>query len=311
MKKLLVSFLVSLLVLTGCSTTKKQQETVVVSTINEKSESIEVEVPKNPEKVAIIDLASLDILDYLNVDINLVAMSKAYDIDYLRKYTENSEIINVGSLKEVNYEKLMEAEPDLIIVGGRLREQYQELSKIAPVVVIANNYEIGILESIKNNVATLAKIFDKEEETKNIFAQFESRITTLKEKIADLSAIVGLVSSSNFKTLGDKSRCSLITNELGFTNLANDVDATHGNESSFELLLRLNPDYIFVLDRDTAINAEGAKLAQEVMNNEIVNKTNAALNDQIIYLRPDVWYLSEGGLTALDLMLKDIENALN
>lgn len=123
-------------------------------------------------------------------------------------------------------------------------------------------------------------------------------------------AMIGMVTSSNFNTLGNGSRCSLIGNEIGFTNLANDIDSTHGNESSMELLVKLNPEYIFVLDRDSAINTEGAKLAEEVMNNELTAKTLAAQNGNIVYLTPTVWYLAEGGITALDVMLQDLEAAL-
>lgn len=42
------------------------------------------------------------------------------------------------------------------------------------------------------------------------------------------------------------------------------VTATHGNESSFETIVSLGPDYIFVMDRDVAIGTEGAQLAQEI-----------------------------------------------
>lgn len=31
---------------------------------------------------------------------------------------------------------------------------------------------------------------------------------------------------------------------------------------------------------------------------------------KIIYLTPDVWYLSEGGITATDRMLKDLEEGI-
>ena len=121
--------------------------------------------------------------------------------------------------------------------------------------------------------------------------------------------MIGLVTSSNFNTLGNGSRASLIGNEIGFDNLASDVDSTHGNESSFELLVEKNPEYIFVLDRDSAIQKEGAKLAQDIMNNELVKQTTAYKENHIVYLTPTVWYLAEGGITALDVMLKDFRDS--
>lgn len=44
-----------------------------------------------------------------------------------------------------------------------------------------------------------------------------------------------------------------------------DVTATHGNESSFETIVSLDPDHIFVMDRDAAISTEGAQLAREMV----------------------------------------------
>ena len=57
-------------------------------------------------------------------------------------------------------------------------------------------------------------------------------------------------------------------------------------------------------------NTEGAKLAEEVMNNELTARTQAAQNGNIGYLTATVWYRAEGGITALDVMLQELEAAL-
>ena len=62
---------------------------------------------------------------------------------------------------------------------------------------------------------------------------------------------------------------------------------------------------------DAAIATEGAKLAQEIVENELVMETDAYKNGHIVYLaHPTVWYTAEGGITALDIMLQDLESAL-
>ncbi len=86
---------------------------------------------------------------------------------------------------------------------------------------------------------------------------------------------------------------------------------THGNEASLEFIVDQNPEYIFVMDRDAAIATEGAQLAQEILENELVMGTDAYKNGHIVYLaHPAVWYTAEGGITALDLMLADLESTL-
>lgn len=99
--------------------------------------------------------------------------------------------------------------------------------------------------------------------------------------------------------LGNDGRCSMICREAGFENIGADAEidtATHGNEASFEFVVEKDPDYIFVLDRDAAIQTEGAQLAQEIVENELVKGTRAYADGHIVYLSsPAVWYTAEGG----------------
>ena len=52
-------------------------------------------------------------------------------------------------------------------------------------------------------------------------------------------------------------------------------------------------------------------LAQEVVENELMKGTAAYRDGRIVYLaHPAVWYTAEGGITALDRMLRDLEDPL-
>ena len=122
----------------------------------------------------------------------------------------------------------------------------------------------------------------------------------------------GMTTSGSFNLLGNDGRCSLIGVEAGFNNLtAAGSTSTHGNETSFETVVKQNPDYIFVMDRDSAISTAGAKNAKEIVENELVKTTDAYKNNHIIYLEhSNVWYTAEGGIQALDIMLTDLEKGL-
>ncbi|MCI6989080.1 MAG: ABC transporter substrate-binding protein [Campylobacter sp.] len=284
---------------------------VEIQSLNAKNEFVTLSVPLDPKRVAVADMASLDSIDALGFGDRVVAMTKAQSVPYLKDYNDNPNIANIGSVKEVDIEKLMMAKPDIIFIGSRLANQYDKFSKIAPVVYLGVDYKTSTFQSIKHNIHTIATIFGKKDDMDAKFDEFKNRLEAIKEASKDKTAILALVTSSSLHTLGDEKRCAMITTDAGFNNLAKDAKTTHGNDSSFELVLKLNPDYIFVLDRDSAISTRGAKLAKDVMNNEIINKTKAANEGHIYYLNPPVWYLSEGGITALDLMLKDLESALN
>ena len=288
-------------------------ETITITSLNGNREPAELEVPYDPQRIAILDMASLDILDALGVGDRVVG-SASTSLDYLQSYVTDETISNLGTIKEADLEAVMACEPDVIFIGGRLSKSYDALSEIAPVVYLATDSSIGVVESVRKNAATIASMFGLEDQVATLMGGFDSRIETLKAFAEGKNAIVGLCTSGGFNVLGNDGRCSIIGVEIGFENVGVDANidtSTHGNEASFEFIVDKNPEYIFVMDRDAAIATEGAQLAQEIMENELVMGTDTYQNGHIVYLaHPAVWYTAEGGITALDLMLSDLESAL-
>ena len=313
MKKL-VSLFLSVLMLLGmaaAAAAESAPETVAITSLNGNGEAVELEVPYDPQRIAILDMAALDILDRLGLGDRVVG-SATTSLEYLQAYVPSDTIANLGTIKEADLEAVMACEPDVIFIGGRLSASYDALSEIAPVVYLSTDSEIGVVESVRNNAATIASMFGLEAQVEELMAGFDSRIEALAAFAEGKTAIVGLCTSGSFNVLGSDGRCSIISVEIGFDNLGDgDVTATHGNESSFELVVELDPDYMFVLDRDAAIGTDGAQLAKEIVENELVMDTDVYKDGHIVYLEnPTVWYTAEGGITALDIMLNDLEGAL-
>ena len=297
----------------GNPTTPAAPETITITSLNGNREPAELEVPYDPQRIAILDMASLDILDALGVGDRVVG-SASTSLDYLQTYVTDETISNLGTIKEADLEAVMACEPDVIFIGGRLSKSYDALSEIAPVVYLATDSSLGVVESVRKNAATIASIFGLEDQVDALMGGFDSRVETLKTFAEGKNAIVGLCTSGGFNVLGNDGRCSIIGVEIGFENVGVDANidtSTHGNEASFEFIVDKNPEYIFVMDRDAAIATEGAQLAQEIVENELVVGTDAYKNGHIVYLaHPAVWYTAEGGVTALDLMLADLESTL-
>ena len=313
MKKL-VSLLLAILMLLGMATAALAEdapETVTITSLNAEREPVELEVPYDPQRIAILDMPSLDILDRLGLGDRVVG-SATTTLAYLQAYVPGDTIANLGTIKEADLEAVMACEPDVIFIGGRLSASYDALSEIAPVVFLSTDTEIGVVESVRNNATTIASMFGLEAQVDELMAGFDARIEALAAFAEGKNAIVGLCTSGSFNILGSDGRCSIISVEVGFDNLGDgDVTATHGNESSFELVVELDPDYMFVLDRDAAIGTDGAQLAKEIVENELVMDTDVYKDGHIVYLEnPTVWYTAEGGITALDIMLNDLEGAL-
>ena len=264
------------------------------------------------KSIAILEMASLDILNALGVGDQVVGTASTR-LEYLQDYI-NDEIANLDTIKEADLEAVMACGPDVIFISGRLSSSYDALSEIAPVVFLATDTELGIVESVRRNAATIASMFGLEDQVDELMAGFDARIHALQAVSEGQAAIVGMYTSGSFNVLGNDGRCSIIGVEAGFENIGVDANidsSTHGNEASFEFLVEKAPDYIFVMDRDAAIGTDSAQLAQDIMENELVMGTEAYKNGHLVYLaHPAVWYTAEGGITALDLMLQDLENDL-
>ena len=78
--------------------------------------------------------------------------------------------------------------------------------------------------------------------------------------------------------------------------------------------MKLNPEYMFILDRSTATEAtdEGVMGVHEVIENELVKEMDVYKEGKIVYFieHANVWYTSTGGVQALDVMLDDLEENL-
>ena len=132
----------------------------------------------NPQRIAILDMASLDILDALGVG-NRVVGSASTSLEYLQNYADNGAVANLGTIKEADMEAVMACEPDVIFIGGRLSKSYDALRAIAPVVHLSTDSEIGVVASVRKNAATIATMFGLEEQVESLMGGFDSRIDTL------------------------------------------------------------------------------------------------------------------------------------
>ena len=314
MKKLISLFLTVAMLLGLAAFAAAEADTVTIASLDANRATVQLEVPFDPQRVAVMDLAALDILDNLGLGSRVVGVSKGSSIDYLQAYVTDDAIENLGTIKEADLEAVMACEPDIIFIGGRLSAFYDALSEIAPVVYLATDASMGVVASVSQNARAIASIFGLESEIDEKVAGFNERIAALQAAAGGKTAIVGMCTSGGFNVLGNDGRCSIIGVEVGFENIGVDAEidtATHGNEASFEFIVDKAPDYVFVMDRDAAINTDGAKLAQEIMENELVMGTAAYQNGNVVYLaHPAVWYTAEGGITAMDIMLSDLEASL-
>lgn len=275
-------------------------------TISHKSGETLVNV--NPKKVVVFDYGILDALDALEVE-GIVGVVQEGIPDYLSKYA-GEEYSAIGTLKEPDMEKIFELTPDLIIITGRQADYYEELNKIAPTINLAMDNS-DYLGSFKNNMNTLAQIFGKEKEVKTKVEEIENSISELNAKITEknINGLITLANDGAFSVYGQDSRFGIIHKEFGVIPVDETIDgSTHGQKASFEYVVEKNPEYLFVVDR--AAIAGGNTSAKELFDNELIAKTDAYKNDNIVYLDPAIWYTSVGGFTSTAKMVEEINAAI-
>ncbi|WP_141672932.1 siderophore ABC transporter substrate-binding protein [Gilliamella sp. wkB18] len=305
-----VKFLVLLavlLVLVGCDN-KKEQQTSANTLIIEHAQG-KTNLPENPKKIVVFNTATLDIMDALNIPVTAVPQSDVHYPTFLSKYGRK-DYTNVGTLFEPNYEVLSSIQPDVIVAGGRATDAYKKLNDIAPTISLdidPNNF----LSSLTQRTEQLGSIFNKQNEAKKLIADFNQKIEQLKTKTTTAgTALVIMINGGKMSAYGSKSRFGFVFDVLGFQPATTFQEAgRHGNAVTSEFILSVNPQWIFVLDRDNAIGNKEAQSAQQVLDNELIRKTAAWQQNHIVYLDSSSMYIA-GGIQTYSRLMDQIGVAL-
>lgn len=264
----------------------------------------EVTLSDNPAKIAVFDTGSLDTLQALGVKIDGMPQVKA--ISYLKPSAEKA--TNVGTLFEPDLEALNALKPELIIVGTRTAKKFDEVSQIAKTIDMTDNGD-KLIESGLQRIDSFGKLFNKEAEADKLKADITTLFEQTKESVKGKgNGLIILVNGGKISAFGSGYRLSWIHDSLGIPMADPSIKtAGHGQPVSFEFIQKLNPDWLFVLDRIAAIGEEG-QTAQQVLDNKLVHQSNAWKNGNIVYLSA-ASYLAPGGYEQIKTDLNAIKSA--
>ncbi len=267
----------------------------------------ETTLAKPVNKVLCFDMASLDTLDALGVPV--AGVPTGLKPAYLAKYNGSGHA-RIGTLFEPDYEAVNAIQPDLIIVSGRAAPKYNELSAIAPTIDLTVKTD-RFIDSALENAATLGRIFGKSAEVKARADRLRASIAEVKTVAAGAGkGLLILTTGGKMSAYGPGSRFGMLHSEYGVVPAVEKLDTSnHGQAINFEFILQTNPDWLFVIDRDSAIGREGHS-ARQMLNNDIVRRTAAWQKEQVVYLNAANWYLIGGGLTAMQQDADGIKAAL-
>lgn len=299
-----IAVILSLIFFVGCKETKKNNTDPTLETVEVSHELGTVEIIKNPKRVVALDFASLEMLDLLGVEV--VGVPKASLPDQLSKYENDTSVVDLGNLKEINFETLNELQPDVIFMAGRLQNSYDEISKIAPAVYSEIDYA-DYLNSVQKNAQMFSTIFDDSTTVQKALKEVQRDIDVLKSKVneSDKRALIVLHNKGRFSAYGKGSRFGIIHDVFGIQEAVEDLEVgRHGQRVSNEFIQNANPDYLYIIDRSAVVDMNATN--KEEIENQLIQQTNAYKNGKIIYLDPEVWYLSGGGIYSLNKMIEEV-----
>lgn len=297
---------VSVALLVGCTSTGQ-------STSNSSSDSSQsggsqmvtiednhgtVSIPATPTRVVALDNTTMQTLS--DWDIPLVAAPKGVMGNLWPEYTDDAAVLDVGTHREPNLEAVIGANPDLIIGGYRFASSYEDLKKIEPATIEINpRDDLDRIQELQRQTTTLGEIFDKQDEASTLNNELTSAVEAARSSYNGTDTVVGLISSGGklaYAAPADGRAVGILFPTLnlmpGIT--AGAEDASHGDEISVEAIAQASPDWLIILDRDGALQADDYVPAKELIEgSEALQAVPAVVKGQVIYLDPG-FYLSEG-----------------
>lgn len=274
------------------------------SSITIKDTEGEQEIKLPVERVAATDNRAFAVLDKWGVD--LVAAPKGLVSPNIKRYKENDDILDLGMHFEPNLENMVAAKPDLIINGQRFGKQYDEIRKLNPdtpmIQFDANKKGVDFVETIKDEVLALGKVFDKESDAEAMVKDFDDAAEKAKKAYDGEKTVMALIVSGGkiiYINPGNGRTFGPLYKLLGLKPALEVEGATagaHGDDISVEAIAEANPDILLVMDRDAPLKSakkpEYVPAKKAIEESDAMKNVNAVKNGAIYYAPTDT-YLNE------------------
>ncbi|MFN3881433.1 MAG: siderophore ABC transporter substrate-binding protein [Nitrincola lacisaponensis] len=265
----------------------------------------ETTLNSQPARVAVFDLAALDFL--MALEIEVAGVAGASWPDYLEHYSDTG-LVSVGTLFEPDFDALAELEPDLIIIGRRTQPAYEALSDIAPTLDLT--LENGdFVTGFRRNLALLGEAFAVQSKAEALDAAFVDALAQLQSQV-DGSALTLFTVNNNIIINAQSDRYGMLHELTGLPSVAPPAESevavrpepgspealalAEQREARLQVALAAEPEWLFILDRGAATGGEG-QAEQTLAEHPAVAASAAWQAGRVFYLDPPTWYVATGG----------------
>ncbi|UVI36528.1 siderophore ABC transporter substrate-binding protein [Brevibacterium spongiae] len=257
-----------------------------------------------PQSVVATDNRTFETLADWDIELSAGAVSlMSEDLDY----TKDDSILDLGSHREPDLEKVVEAKPDLIVNGQRFAQFHDDLAKLAPdATVLELDPRDGedFDAELRRQTTVLGEVFGKQGEAKKLIEDFDASIERAKAAYDGDDKAMGLITSAGDIGYAAPSVGRTVGPVFDILGLTPALEVEEGSEDhqgddiSVEAIAKSNPELMVVLDRDASFAPEerekGSAPAAEVLeDSEALEDVPAIKDDKIVYF-PEDTYLNEG-----------------
>ncbi|WP_321285085.1 Fe(3+) dicitrate ABC transporter substrate-binding protein [uncultured Vibrio sp.] len=264
-----------------------------IRTVQDEQGTFEIETI--PQRIVVLEFSFVDAL--AAVDVSPVGVADDKDptrvIAAVREKVEPWQ--SVGARSQPSLEVIAQLKPDLIIADAeRHRTIYQDLQRIAPTLLLKSRgetYQENLESAIKIGFAIgkQNQMVQRVEQHQQTMAQFRQRFST-QDTIQ-----FGVVSDKGMWLHSPVSYAGGVLNTLGLNSPLVDQTQTAYLPTSFEFLLKANPDWLLIGLYSTP------NVVDEWRKNPLFNLLTAVKKQQVIEVSPKLWSLNRGMLAAEEI----------
>lgn len=254
------------------------------------------ELKEKPQRVVVLESGELD--SVLALGMKPVGMTTSKGQNPVPDYMADkaSDIETVGTINEVNMEKIASLNPDLII-GSQLRmdKYFDQFNSIAPTV-----FSIRPGYTWKENFRLIGEALGEEERTEQVMAGYDKKIEEVKKAIKDgpasedTTVTILRFMPGKVRLYGRLSLIGTVLDDAGLARPANQDIEELATEISPENIDQADADYIFYCSYgDPSATGQDTAIATEAFQ-----QLPAVKDGHAIEVSDDTWALGLGPLGA-------------
>ena len=215
----------------------------------------------------------------------------------------STEILNIGTHSEPDFEQVVAADPDLIINGYRFSEEnatgMQDAAPDAAFIDMNGPEDQSVDEYVTESLTLMGEVFNKQDEAEALIEDFHTAVDEAKAAYDPETTVMGLVTTGkeiNYSNPLDGRGSSIFFDLLDLTPAldASGSQGHMGDDISLEAIAGANADFFLVLDRSAAVSesAEDVAARELITSSPSLASVPAVVTDSI-YVMPADYYLTE------------------